>query len=242
LKEYITIIFHEHHKNYGYRKVRAELQDKYNLVVGEKIVRRLMHELGFKSQARKKNKKSVSGNKVNNGAGHIYQNLLKRDFTTSKISEKWVTDVTEFPIGDTKLFLSSLMDLHDNYILGYQLSESHDIQLVEDTLNAALKTRNKEEGIILHSDRGMPYRSNRWKELMNEHTIIPSMSRKANALDNACAESFFSFLKSERKQLKKIKDIEEAKQIIHEYIDYYNHKRIQGVLGYKTPKQFAAAC
>jgi putative transposase len=87
LKEYITIIFHEHHKNYGYRKVRAELQDKYNLVVGEKIVRRLMHELGFKSQARKKNKKSVSGNKVNNGAGHIYQNLLKRDFTTSKISE-----------------------------------------------------------------------------------------------------------------------------------------------------------
>ena len=238
MKEYITIIFHEHHKNYGYRKVRAELQDKYNLVVGEKIVRRLMHELGFKSQARKKNKKSVSGNKVNNGAGHIYQNLLKRDFTTSKISEKWVTDVTEFPIGDTKLFLSSLMDLHDNYILGYQLSESHDIQLVEDTLNAALKTRNKEDGIILHSDRGMPYRSNRWKELMNEHTIIPSMSRKANALDNACAESFFSFLKAERKQLKTIKNIDEAKKIIHEYIDYYNHKRMKAKLKDLSPVEY----
>ncbi|KLT15021.1 IS3 family transposase, partial [Neobacillus vireti] len=67
LKENITIIFHEHHKNYGYRKIRAELQDKYNLIVGEKVVRRLMHELGFKCQARKKNKKSVSENRVNNG-------------------------------------------------------------------------------------------------------------------------------------------------------------------------------
>ena len=201
-----------------------------------------MQELGFKSQARKEKKKSVSGNKVKNGAGHIYKNLLKRDFTTTKKSEKWVTDVTEFPIGNTKLFLSSLMDLHDNYILGYQLSESHDIQLVEDTLNAALISRSKEDGIILHSDRGMPYRSNRWKELMKEHTIIPSMSRQAYALDNACAESFFSFLKAERKQLKKVKSIDEAKQIIHEYIDYYNHKRIQGVLGYKTPEQYGAAC
>jgi transposase InsO family protein len=129
-----------------------------------------MRELGLRSKARKEKRKSVNGNKVTS-AGNIYENLLKRDFSTSKISEKWVTDVTEY-----------------------------------------------------------------------EHTITPSMSRKANALDNACAESFFSFLKSERKILKKIKNIEEAKQIIHEYIHYYNHERIQGVLDYKTPKQYSMAC
>jgi putative transposase len=241
LKEYITIIFHQHLKNYGYRKIRAELRDKYNFSVSEKVVRRLMRELGLKSQARKEKKRSGKGNK-GNGAGYIYKNLLKRDFSTTKLSEKWVTDVTEFPIGNTKLFLSSLMDLHDNYILGYQLSEVHDVKLVEDTLISALKTRKKEEGIILHSDRGMPYRSNRWKELMEEHVITPSMSRKANALDNACAESFFSFLKAERKELKVVKDMEEAKQIIREYIDYYNNDRIQGVLDYRTPKQYASAC
>ena len=87
----------------------------------------------------------------------------------------------------------------------------------------------------------MAYRSNRWKELMNTHSITPSMSRKANALDNACIESFFSFLKAERKKLKTVNDLEEAKQIIHEYIYYYNHKRIQGVLEYKTPTQYAKA-
>jgi putative transposase len=200
-----------------------------------------MRELGLKSKARKAKRNSVNGHKVSS-AGNIYENLLKRNFTTSKRSEKWVTDVTEFPIGTSKLYLSSLMDLHDNYILGYQFSEVHDVQLVEDTLVAALETRKKEEGLILHSDQGMPYRSNRWKELMKEHTITPSMSRKANALDNACAESFFSFLKSERKVLKKIKNIEEAKQIIHEYINYYNHERIQGVLDYKTPKQYSMTC
>jgi putative transposase len=208
-------------------------------------VRRLMHELGLKSQARKDKRKSINGqtHKVSS-AGHIYENLLKRDFSTTKISEKWVTDVTEIPIGNTKLYLSALMDLHDNYILGYQISESHDVKLVEDTLITALATRNKEKGLIIHSDQGMPYRSNRWKELMgeDEYKITPSMSRKANALDNACIESFFSFLKAERKVLTTVKVKDEAKQIINEYISYYNNQRIQGVLDYKTPKQYAAAC
>lgn len=199
-----------------------------------------MGELGLKSQARKNKKKSVNGNKVT-AAGHIYKNLLKRDFSTTKTREKWVTDVTEISIGETKLYLSALMDLHDNYILGYQISEIHDIQLVEDTLVSALKTRKKKKGLILHSDQGMPYRSNRWRELMDEYKLIPSMSRKANALDNACIESFFSFLKSERKELKKVNAIDEAKEIIHDYIDYYNHKRIQGVLNYKTPARYAKA-
>lgn len=201
LKEYITIIYHEHKKNFGYRKIHAILRDTYNLPVSEKVVRRLMSELGLKSQARKKKKKSVNGNNVT-AAGHIYENLLKRDFSTTKLNEKWVTDVTEIPVEDEKLYLSALMDLHNNGIVGYQLSEIHNVQLVEDTLLYALEIRKIDKGIILHSDRGMPYRSNRWKELMDTHSITPSMSRKANAIDNACIESFFSFLKSERPELK----------------------------------------
>lgn len=240
LKEYITIIYHKHHKNYGYRKIHAELRDTHNLPVSEKIVRRLMRELGFKSQARKEKRKSISG-KINPSAGHIYENLLKRDFSTTKLSEKWVTDVTEFPIGNQKLYLSAVMDLHDNYIVGYQLSNVNDVQLVEDSLLYALEIRKVDEKLIIHSDRGMPYRSNRWKELMETFKINPSMSRKANCIDNACIESFFSFIKAERKELKIVKDIEEAKQIIYDYIHYYNHSRIQGVLNYSTPAHYARA-
>jgi transposase InsO family protein len=240
LTEYITIIYHQHHKNYGYRKVHAVLRNEYRIDISEKVVRRLMRELGYKSQARKEKRKSISG-KNTSSAGNIYENLLKRDFSTIKLSEKWVTDVTEFPIGNKKLFLSVVMDLHDNYIIGYQLSNVQDIQLVEDSLLYALEIRKIDEKLIIHSDRGMPYRSNRWNELMDTYKINPSMSRKANCIDNACIESFFSFLKSERKQLKSVKDIETAKMIIHDCIYYYNHKRVQGVLDYSTPARYETA-
>lgn len=240
MKEYITIIYHEHKKNYGYRKIHAELRNTYTMDVSEKVVRRLMKELGYKSLARKEKRKSIHG-KTSPSAGHIYENLLKRDFSTTKLSEKWVTDVTEFPISDKKLYLSTVMDLYDNYIVGYQLSNVQDIQLVEDSLLYALEIRKVDEKLIIHSDRGMPYRSNRWKELMDKYSINPSMSRKANCIDNACIESFFSFLKAERKELKTVQDLEEAKQMIHDYIQYYNHERIQGVLNYGTPVHYGRA-
>jgi putative transposase len=128
------------------------------------------------------------------------------------------------------------MDLHNNEIIGYQDSTIHDVQLVEDSLNSALKGRTQiGKSLILHSDRGMPYRSNRWRELMGTR-ITPSMSRKANALDNACIESFFSILKCElREERKAAKDIKETRKVLRDYIQYYNHIRIQGVLDYCTP-------
>lgn len=239
LKEYITLIYYEHECNFGYRKVHGELRRVYNIQISEKVVRRLMKELNFKSKARKpKNTRSVSGI---SSAGHIYENILNRDFAASELKEKWVTDVTEIPVGLDKLFVSAMMDLHNNRIVGYQISETHNIKLVEDTLNYALEMNLINKKIILHSDRGMPYRSNKWRELMDLHNITPSMSRKANALDNACIESFFSFLKCERKSLKTVTTIAEAEKIIHDYMFYYNHERIQGVLDYHTPATYIAA-
>ena len=81
------------------------------------------------------------------------------------------------------------MDLHDNYIVGYQLSDVQDVQLVEDSLVYSQEVRKINKELIIHSDRGMPYRSNRWKELMYEYSLNLIMSRKANCIDNACIES-----------------------------------------------------
>lgn len=209
--------------------------------MSEKVVRRIMRELGLKCQSRLKRKQPVKVNKATS-AGYIYENLLKRDFSTTRLNEKWVADVTEIAVDDEKLFVSAIMDVHNNGIVGYQISQTHDVQLVEDSLLYALEIRKIDDSLILHTDQGMPYRSTRWKTLMDTFSITPSMSRKANALDNACIESFFSYLKTEiQQELQNVKSIEEAKQLIHDYIRYYNHRRIQGVLDYQTPVQYARA-
>ncbi|MCD8509940.1 MAG: IS3 family transposase [Bacillus sp. (in: Bacteria)] len=167
---------------------------------------------------------------------------MKRNFETTSTNEKWVTDVTEIPIANKKLYVSALMDLHNNHILGYQYSESHDVQLVEDTLLSSLENVKLKTGVILHSDRGVNYRSNGWKKLIDGNPLItPSMSRKANAIDNACIECFFSYLKTEIHELKTENNIEMIKSHIDTYMYYYNNKRIQGVLDYLTPVQYAQA-
>jgi len=242
LKEYISLIFHEHKGRYGYRKIHAVLNNQYQLPVSEKVVRRLiMRELGLKCQSRMKRKQPAKVKKATS-AGYIYENLLKRNFSTTRLNEKWVTDVTEIAVEDKKLFVSAVMDLHNNEIIGHQISSTHDVQLVEDSLLYALEIRHIKDSLILHSDQGMPYRSTRWKTLMDTFSITPSMSRKANALDNACIESFFSYLKTEIEQdLQRTKSVEEATQLVHDYIRYYNHQRIQGVLHYQTPTQYAKA-
>lgn len=101
-----------------------------------------------------------------------------------------MTDVTEITVTDEKLFISAVMDLHNNGIIGYQIAKSHDVQLVEDSPLYALEIRKIDDSLILHTDQGMPYRSTRWKTLMNTFSITPSMSRKANALVTHALKDF----------------------------------------------------
>ncbi|OLO38062.1 hypothetical protein BTR23_11730 [Alkalihalophilus pseudofirmus] len=98
-----------------------------------------------------------------------------------------VTDVTKIQVDYKKLYLSAVMDLHDNYIVGYHLSKIQDVKLVEDSLLYALEIRKVDEKLSIHSDRGMPYRSNRWNELMvtyNLTQVCPEKLIVLNTPDN----------------------------------------------------------
>ncbi len=244
LKEYIQLIYQEHMGRYGYRKIHAVLNNQHNIPVSEKVIRRLMRELGLKSTGRKW-KKGTKQHKVAS-AGFIYENLLQRDFSTEQLNEKWVTDVTELAIGSGKIYLSAVLDIHNNEIPGYSVSEIHEVQLVEESVLNAINKRklskrkiNKNK-LTLHSDQGFTYRSTKWHLLMKKYSMTPSMSRKANPFDNACIESFFSYLKTEiQNELKQSKNLQEAKKVIDDFIHYYNYKRVQGTLDYRTPAQYA---
>ncbi len=209
---------------YGYRRMTIWLNRVYGIIVNSKRVRRIMKEAGLQSVVRKKKKF-----KKDQGAVYKYDNLLARNFYSSRPNDKMVTDITYISTGRGKVFLSMVKDLFDNSIRGYCVSRNNDLKLVADTLRETfinIKTNN-DKPILLHSDQGFQYTSKLYERLTSQYGITPSMSRKGNCFDNAAAENFFSHLKSELINRVKLKDYEEAKKAIDDYIRYYNNKRIQ---------------
>ena len=170
---------------YGYRRMTIWLNRVYGIIVNSKRVRRVMKEAGLQSVVRKKKKF-----KKDQGAVYKYDNLLARNFYSSRPNDKMVTDITYISTGRGKVFLSMVKDLFDNSIRGYCVSRNNDLKLVADTLRETftnIKTNNGKL-VLLHSDQGFQYTSKLYERLTSQYGITPSMSRKGNCFDNAAAE------------------------------------------------------
>jgi len=225
LKDKIKYIYEDHKGRYGYIRITIALNndneviDKYERI-NHKRVYRLMKLLGIQAKTRIKKYKSYKGN-----VGKISENILERDFTTFKPLEKVVTDVTEFKVCGEKIYLSPAIDLNTNEVLSYSISKSPSVSFVMDMLKSGFK-RSVYENLIIHSDQGFQYQNSRFINFLKERGIKQSMSRKGNCYDNACAENFFSHLKSEFFYLDKFTSVEEFIDELEKYIYYFNNKRI----------------
>ncbi len=232
IKELIKSIYHQHKGRYGYRRITDELK-KSGTIINHKSVLKLMNSLGLKSLIRRKKNKSYKGEQ-----GKIAPNVLQRAFKADEPNQKWVTDVTEFKVKDKKLYLSPIMDLYNQEIISYQLSERPVFNQVIVMLKKAFKTTKNTKSLILHSDQGWQYQMKQYQALLSEKGIIQSMSRRGNCLDNAIIENFFGILKSELFYLKKFNSIDELKKEIKQYIYYYNNERIKSNLNKMSPIQY----
>lgn len=192
-----------------------------------------MKALGLQSLIRRKKYKSYKGEQ-----GKIAPNILQRKFKADKPNQKWVTDITEFKVKDKKLYLSPILDLYNQEIISYELSERPVFNQVVLMLKKAFKKVNNTEDLVVHSDQGWQYQMKQYQSLLKEKGIIQSMSRKGNCLDNAIIENFFGTLKSELFYLKKFDSIQELKKEIKEYIYYYNEVRIKSNLNKMSPIQY----
>ena len=219
IKAQIKSIYHKHKGRLGYRRITLMLC-RSGFTINHKTVLRLMKYLGLKSLIRVKKYKSYKGVQ-----GRIAPNVLKRAFKANKPNEKWATDITEFNVSGKKLYLSPVIDLFNQEIISYELSEHPSFKSVLTMLDKALKKAGKP--ILLHSDQGWQYQMKQYQHLLKQNGIIQSMSRKGNCLDNAVIENFFGILKSELFYLKKYNSITELKKEIKEYISYYNNERIK---------------
>ena len=234
LKELIKSIYHKHKGRYGYRRITDELNNT-GMVINHKTVLRLMKLLGLKSLIRVKKYKSYKGEQ-----GKIAPNLLKRNFKAEAPNQKWATDITEFNISGKKLYLSPIIDLFNQEIISYELTERPVFNQVVMMLEKAFKKIPNDTNLTLHSDQGWQYQMKQYQYLLKEKGIKQSMSRKGNCLDNAIIENFFGILKSELFYIQKFASLEELKREIKQYIKYYNSVRIKSNLNKMSPIQYRA--
>ena len=234
VKEKIKSIYHKHKGRYGYRRITDELNST-GLIINHKTVARLMKTLGLKSLIRIKKYKSYKGKQ-----GKIAPNILERKFKAEAPNQKWATDITEFNVSGRKLYLSPIIDLYNQEIISYEMTERPVFNQVVVMLNKAFKKIPNNSNLILHSDQGWQYQMKRYQNQLKEKGIIQSMSRKGNCLDNAIIENFFGILKSELFYLNKYTSIEHLKKEIEVYIKYYNNDRSKSNLNKMSPIKYRA--
>lgn len=232
LKSQIQQIYDEHKGRYGYRRITVAICHTGSLV-NHKRVQRLMQQLGLRSRIRTKKYRSYRGQ-----IGPIADNLLQRRFHADAPNCKWVTDVTEFKVGTDKLYLSPVMDLFNGEIISYQLARRPEFALVGKMVDAAMAKLASDQKPLIHSDQGWQYQMQQYQSQLARRGLVQSMSRKGSCLDNASMESFFGTLKSECFYTDKFDSIEQLEKQVHEYIHYYNHKRIKLKLKGLSPVQY----
>jgi transposase InsO family protein len=234
IKELIKSIYHKHKGRYGYRRITDEINNK-GIIINHKTVLRLMKFLGLKSLIRVKKYKSYKGEQ-----GKIVPNILERKFKAEAPNQKWATDITEFNVSGQKLYLSPIIDLFNQEIISYEITERPIFNQVVMMLEKAFKKIPKKTNLILHSDQGWQYQMKQYQYLLKEKGIVQSMSRKGNCLDNAIIENFFGILKSELFYIQKFASLDELKREIKQYINYYNNVRIKSNLNKMSPIQYRA--
>jgi len=232
LKERISILFEENKQIYGSYRIQKMLEREH-LFYSRSYIAILMKEMGLKSVL--KRKFVITTNSNHNHL--ISDNLLNREFTSPKLGQKWVSDITYIRVGNDWNYLTTILDLADRKIVGWSLSE--DMTTENTVLKAWLEARKSRSiitGFIFHSDRGVQYASKNTINLLAFNKFAKqSMSRKGNCWDNAVAESFFKTIKHEWLLRFKYKNYDELYNSINEYITWYNTKRIHSTLAYLSP-------
>jgi putative transposase len=235
LKTVVREIFDKSHGRYGHRRIHAELL-KQGWTVAKKTVLKLMRSLGLVCRVRRKKRyASYRGEQ-----GIVAPNLLNREFEADAPNRKWVTDVTEFGVGDRKLYLSPVMDLFDRQIISYSIGTSPNLDLTNSSLREALACLEPGQQPLVHSDQGFQYRHVSWRNLLEGAGAVQSMSRKGNCYDNSVMENFFGHLKEELFHRVRFHSADALTAHLNEYIRWYNTERISTKLEGLSPVQYRA--
>ena len=232
-KQVIQEIFNSNKGRYGYRRITMVMHNK-GYVINHKTVLKLMNSLGLKGKQRKNDKYHSYKGQV----GKVADNHLNREFYAEKPFEKLTTDVTQFKIGDEKIYLSPVMDLFNREIVSYSISTSPNLWQIREMLDGLFEKLPADATPLFHSDQGWQYQHAEYQRLLAEHNIKQSMSRKGNCMDNGAMENFFGRLKVEMYYGEKFESVNTFIDELKQYIDYYNNERISTKLKGMSPVKY----
>jgi putative transposase len=218
---------------YGYRRITAALQ-RAGWEVNHKRVLRLMRADNLLCLR----KRAFVRTTDSDHDLRIYPNLA-RELKPSGLNQLWVADITYIRLLLEFVYLAVILDAFSRRVIGWALGRTLEAKLALTALQMAIARGRVTPGLVHHSDRGVQYASTDYVELLTEHDILISMSRRGNPYDNAQAESFIKTLKYEEVYRNEYLDFPDAQRCIGKFIEsVYNEKRLHSALGYLPPAEF----
>jgi transposase InsO family protein len=238
LRGHVDRIFTARRQIYGSPRVHAELR-REGRRHSRRRAARLMREMGL--QARRGRRRAPRTTDSRHDLP-VAPNLLGRCFAAERPDAVWLADLSYIPTGGGFLYLAAVKDLATRQIVGWSMADHLRAGLCVDALVMALQRCRPGPGLIHHSDRGVQYASEPYRQALERHGIKQSMSRRGNCLDNAPMESFFASLKKEHVHQVSYPTREAAKAAVFSYIEiFYNRQRLHSALGYCTPAEARAS-
>jgi transposase InsO family protein len=200
--------------------------------VSNKMVAELMQEMNLYSIRTGAKKNYIRFNDEKK------KDSLKMNFSVNAPNQVWVSDVTYFKIDNKFKYICAIIDLYSRKVIAHKISQRHSAQLITSTFKFAYAERKPKDGIIFHSDRGTQYTSHAFQKLLKTCRIKQSFSPSGRPHHNAVMESFFSSMKKEELYRTNYHSVDEFKERINKYIEFYNIERPHVTLAYKTPNTY----
>jgi transposase InsO family protein len=218
---------------YGMLRIRAALIREHDMIVNKKLILSIMRELGIKGlPGPKKHRKNL----VNQATE---EDLVQRNFSVDRPNVLWLTDITEHPTREGKVYCCVVLDAFSRRVVGWAIDRRCESALVKDAVSMAAASRPS--GSIIHSDHGSQFTSWGFSELIRTNGLMGSMGTVGDCYDNATMESFWGTMQIELLNRKKWRTKIELSIAIAEWIEhFYNPERLHSSLGYLPTVEFEA--
>jgi len=233
LLQRIERIHRRSHGTYGSPRVVQALH-RQGIPTSEKRVARLMRAAGLKGRVVKVTRRAP-------GVHRFFEattNLRVATASPAAINQQWVGDVTYLKANSRPCFLAAVMDVYSRRIVGWALGSDRTVNLTALAMQRAIRHRAPAQALIFHSDRGIEYGAYRYRAILLEHGIQPSMNRPRCSQDNAHMESFFHTMKVEWIRGRTFASFPELEAALTAYIRFYNHHRLHSGIDYHTPEEY----